>query len=185
MEQTDRHLLVGQPPEVWIVLDVDGVLNRLPGQQDTPSLLVTRRDGKNFPIRVDLAVMAALNELVQPPGVRLGWLTTWGSDVDHLFADAFDGMLASGQVVTERPDEIFVPMDWKLRALLIHLEHRAHPRYVYADDDAVNAALLFNPESTGDSAKERLLFDPDPTIGLTVANVRQVQEFMDRADHRL
>jgi hypothetical protein len=166
---------------VLIVLDVDGVLNRLPADQDERATHVTRSDGRSFPIRVDRAVIAALDEQVRRPGVRLGWLTTWGKDVDRLVSDAFNGMLSDGYVIAERPDEIFVAMDWKLRALLLHLEEQGYPPYVWADDDAVNAALLFRPAFKMEMARERLLFDTDAERGLTLSDVEKIRQFLDLA----
>ncbi|MBC7763530.1 MAG: hypothetical protein H7201_17430 [Candidatus Saccharibacteria bacterium] len=182
MTASTAHSDTAEPAAVvLIVLDVDGVLNRLPANQDEPAVPVTRRDGRSFPIRVDRAVIAALDEQVQRPGVRLGWLTTWGEDLDRLVIDAFNEMLSGGYVIAERPDEIFVPMDRKLRALLVHLEELGNPPYVWADDDAVNAALLFRPTFAIDTAGKRLLFDTDPEAGLTLEQVAAIETFIDLA----
>jgi hypothetical protein len=164
---------------VLIILDVDGVLNRMPEDQDEPATQVSRSDGRSFPIRADLAVIAALDEQVRRPGVRLCWLSTWGKDVDRVVSHAFNGMLSGGHVIAERPDGKFVPMDWKLRALLLHLEEHGHPPFVWADDDAVIAAALFRPEFKLETAGERLLFDTDPETGLTLADVEEIRQFLD------
>ena len=171
----------GPTPVVLIVLDVDGVLNRLPDDRTEPAVMVQRSDGRSFPIRVDPAVIAALDDLVQRPGVSLGWLTTWGDDVSKLVPDAFGGKLGGGYVIAERPDDIFVPIDWKLRALLIHLEELGNPPYVWADDDAVNAALLLRPTFAIDTATKRLLIDTAPEMGMTLEHVAAIESFIDKA----
>ena len=68
----DKNNSSKQAPDALIVLDVDGVLNRLVSDQNEPAISVTRRNGTSFPIRVDLEVIAALENQVQRPGVRIG-----------------------------------------------------------------------------------------------------------------
>lgn len=172
-------------PSVLVVLDVDGVLNRILTGDEPPvrAAWVTRRNGYGYWIDSDPEVITALDRELRRPGVRLGWLTSWGDDVDLLVANAFGGLLAGGYVIATRPDEIFVAIDWKLRALLVHLEALGNPPYVWADDDAVAEALLFRPafaDSSGQGGQPRLLIDTDRHEGLTMTEVDAIREFIDR-----
>ena len=91
-------------------------------------------------------------------------------------------MLSGGYVIAERLNDIFVPMDWKLRALLDHLEALGHPSYVWADDDAVSAALLLRPTFASCLHSERLLLATEREIGMTLGDVSQTQRFLDRVE---
>jgi hypothetical protein len=155
-------------PTVLIALDVDGVLNRIPESRVAPvdAVWIVRRNGEGY--------------WIDAP--QLGWLTTWGDDVDLLVEGAFAGLLAGGNVIASRPDEIFVPIDWKLRALLEHLDQIGNPSYVWADDDAVAEALLFRPsfaDSSGRGGGPRLLIDTAPQTGLTMSDVDRIRAFID------
>lgn len=165
---------------VLVVLDVDGVLNQLPGRADLQGRgeWVSRRDGSRFLIRVDAQVVRALDEQVQRPGVNLGWLTTWDVDVKQLIIGPFGGQLSGGYVIAARPDGIFIPSDWKLRALLLHLEDLGNPPYAWADDEAIAEALLFRP-SFASAKGQRLLLNTDPTTGLTLTDVDKLRHFVD------
>lgn len=171
--------------QVFVILDVDGVLNQLvtPQGEGPGWHWVERRSGKGYWIHVDREIIKALDEQLLRPGVSLGWLTTWDIDVDRLIAGPFEGRLSGGHVIAARPDDIFVPIDWKLRALLIHLDELGNPPYAWADDDAVNEALLFRPsfaDGTGRGGGERLLLPTDKEVGLTLDDVDQLREFIDR-----
>ena len=173
-------------PSVLIVLDVDGVLNQLmPETRDgDEGEWVTRRDGHSFRIRADVAVVEALDEQLKREGVGFGWLTTWDADVDLLIEGPFQGRLAGGYIVAARPNEIFIASDWKLRALLDHLDELGHPAYVWADDDAVKEAVLFRPafaSATGRGGGVRLLLSTEKEMGLTLKDVGQIREFIDCA----
>jgi hypothetical protein len=171
-------------PTVLIALDVDGVLNRIPESRVAPvdAVWIVRRNGEGYWIDAPHDVLKALDGQLRRPGVQLGWLTTWGDDVDLLVEGAFAGLLAGGNVIASRPDEIFVPIDWKLRALLEHLDQIGNPSYVWADDDAVAEALLFRPsfaDSSGRGGGPRLLIDTAPQTGLTMSDVDRIRAFID------
>lgn len=168
--------------EVWIVLDVDGVINRLSSPEErgpAARQVWSDRDQCSWWIDPDLEVLGRIDMLVRRPRVRLAWLTTWGHSV-HAITDHFH-VLKGGRVLAERPTQRFVPADWKLTALLTFLEERENPPYVWADDDAVPDALTYRAQFKLGRAggEERLLLGPDPCAGLTCSDVTSMESFVD------
>lgn len=168
------------PSTVLFILDVDGVLNKLPTHQNSPSTPVTDRHGRTYPMRIiDIEILDALEKITMRPNVSLAWLTTWGKDVQLLVDGLFQGRLDHGHILAERPDQIFVASDWKLRALLLHLETLHNPPIIWADDDAINAALMLRPDFAKRTDMKRLLLDPNPEVGLTLRDIEEIGEFLD------
>ncbi|MDF2558579.1 MAG: hypothetical protein K0R99_25 [Microbacterium sp.] len=179
-----------------IALDVDGVLNafgRLPG----PSSL-TVYVGR-WPIRWQPAIVDRLRMLLLRPGVEGAWLTTWleepwlldeleqvvGLDglmphrASHPAAQTIDG----GSRIDPRFDDgtTFVPESphwWKLRAAELLTEQRRPARFAWADDElglAIRTPVgRWNPGRTHD----QFLLRPDPMVGLTEANLRELEDWV-------
>lgn len=173
---------------VLVALDVDGVLNTfIPGQPAAERILhpgrwVNRHGRDPLHIHFDSEIIDALEEQLARPGVRLGWLTTWAVDIEQLVTEAFDGRLSGGYVIAARPETLFVAEDWKHRALLDHLDEIGDPAYVWADDDAVELALMTRPafaDSSGRGGGHRLLIKTDPEVGISWADIANIREFID------
>ena len=169
---------------VVVVLDLDGVLNRL------PALSRSRRAGRQPVVgptgerlRVDVSkrVARALDEQITRPGVGLAWSTSWGRAVDHILDEVFDGKyLTGGYVLAERPSFRYVAASWKLNALTSHLLEIGSPAYCWADDDAVDLANLDPEFRLGVIAGgPRLLLSPVGSVGLTLDDVGRIEAFID------
>jgi hypothetical protein len=176
---------------LFVVMDVDGVLNRIPAAEEDFSLdqepdfgnaVVMDERGIEFLIRPNLAVVHELDELVHQPGVQLCWLTTWGTAIDRLVERAFGGKLDGGTVIASRPQAEFVPIEWKLEALLAFLEEHGGLPYVWADDDAIAEALGYRMDfrSGEGGGADRLLIAPDGHEGLSLDDIELVREFVQR-----
>ena len=167
-----------------VVLDVDGVINRLPaafGEQQERTQLATGPGGLKFYLDVDLEIARALDEQVRRPGVALAWLTTWGRDVDNLLHEVLAGKcLTTGFVLAERAAARFVPASWKMESLVSFLEELGDPAmpFVWADDDAVSWALDGRDFGNAVIGRDpRLLFSPHPSVGLTPDDVEAIARF--------
>ena len=173
-----------------VVLDVDGVINRLPGiygEQRERTQLATGPGGLKFYLDVDLEIAQALDEQVRRPGVALAWLTTWGRDVDNLIHGVLDGKyLTTGFVLAERAASKYVAGTWKMDALVSFLEELGDPAtpFVWADDDAVAWAQDIRDFGNAVIGREpRLLFNPFSHVGLTMDDVVTIAEFIDEHTH--
>lgn len=113
--------------------------------------------------------------------MSLGWLTSWGRGVDAIIDELFAGKyLASGYVIGERLSSRYVAGSWKMDALISHLDEIGNPAYAWADDDAVDLALLDRQFLNGHLAGEpRLLLSPRPDVGLTLEHLAQIETFID------
>ncbi|WP_431220357.1 HAD domain-containing protein [Leifsonia xyli] len=173
---------------VLVVLDVDGVLNTFISGEPAakrvlrPGRWVPRGGREPLYIQFDTEIIDALDEQVHRPGVQLAWLTTWAVDLQSLISVAFDDRLSGGFMMAARPDTIFVPEDWKHRALLDSLDLMENPAYVWADDDAVRLAMMTRPafaDSSGRGGGNRLLIPTDPEHGLTFEDIDRIRDFID------
>ena len=173
-----------------VVLDIDGVINRLPaafGEQRERTQLATGPGGLKFYLDVDLEIVRALDKQVRRPGVALTWLTTWGRDVDNLLHEILDGKyLTTGFVLAERAASRYVAGTWKMDALVSFLEELGDPAmpFVWADDDAVAWAQGIRDFGNAVIGREpRLLFNPFSHVGLTLDDVSAIAEFIDEHTH--
>jgi hypothetical protein len=159
-----------------LILDVDGVLNIL-GDAVDRSVLPTVRGSNTRPLPIRMIedeVLDVLEDTVQRPDVRLGWLTTWGFSVAKL-EPLLGGRLRGGFVVSERPSANFESAEWKLRAAQRLMETYPFAALAWADDEAV-APLLAGARLHGFA--QSLLLATDPQVGLTVDQARSVSAFM-------
>ena len=164
---------------VLVVLDFDGVLNRLPelfepvrpGRQP-----VRGPDGRKFSVDVDLVVVQALDEQVRRPGVSLAWLTSWGRAIDNVIDEVLGGKyLIGGYVLAERLASRFVAGSWKMDALVSHIDEVGDPAFVWADDNAVRLAMGDRDFANGVIGREpRLLLSTASSFGLTLEDVEAI-----------
>ena len=169
---------------VVVVLDLDGVLNRLPelsGSRKRSRQPVMGPTGERLRVDVSKSVARALDKQIRRPGVSLGWLTSWGRAVDHVLDEVFDGKyLTGGYVLAERLSFRYVAASWKMDALASHLLDLGSPAYCWADDDAVDLADLDPEFRLGVIAGgPRLLLSPVGSVGLTLDDVGRIGAFID------
>lgn len=126
----------GVSEEVWVYLDVDGVINtvgnRRPqwGWEDE----ATEVQVNGFSILYSPEMVAALNDLADMPHVRMHWLTTWEYDAPN---DLCPIVGLKGQVwpvLRNAPQYEPTPTAWwKHRIIREHLP--AGQRALWIDDD--------------------------------------------------
>jgi hypothetical protein len=160
-----------------LALDVDGVLNILADAVDRSTLPTVRGNNtRPLPIRmIDDKILDVLEEVVQCPGIRLGWLTTWGFAVAKL-EPLLGGRLSGGFVVSERPSANFESAEWKLKAAQRLAQMYPSAALAWADDEAVTPLLQTGAKLHGFARS--ILVAPDPQVGLTIDEARSVSEFV-------
>ena len=161
--------------EGFLVLDFDGVLNSLNQEVDRSSLpTVAGSTGRPLPINmVDDEILDALQSALRP-GVRVAWLTSWGSLISRV-EELLGGRLRGGFVVAERPTGFYVPADWKYEAFLTLRAQWPNARTAWSDDDAVPMAIRYNSSA---GLSDALLVAPNPEVGLTLQDARQMAEHL-------
>ena len=182
-----------------VLLDVDGVLNAVPGRgrsdawSDWRTGLATA-DGRQFPITWSPTVVSAVRSWQQLAQVQ--WLTTWGHDANtslrHLLElpelpvagtyDDVDGPAgdvdaagpAHASVAPAAPDRL-TGRWWKFDVVRRIVRTGEPRRIVWLDDDLVGQRDVreWMRETT-----TSLLVAPDPRSGLTAAHLAAVEEFL-------
>ena len=204
---TDDHAEILLPADsfsgagVLLVLDVDGVLNMI----DVDQWERNRRTGQSFQkamppvtegferhhvrtahgdkywVDVNPLVIDALDTLINSVtnNIELCWLTTWGPNVRAFIEQALDGKLAGGFVLAKRPSQYrgAVPSGWKIAALRAQIATTGQP-WIWADDEEIAMART-SPGFDDDPifAVPHLLFEPVPTVGLTLDDVAAMERF--------
>lgn len=166
---------------IWF-LDVDGVINAAgpasDGRCETRDVVVR---GWPVTIRFDPVVIQRVNALSRHVQVR--WLTTWADEAVTVLAPAvglaaFDvchevGLMESHSAMPRGRD---ANPWWKLVSVLDQVE-RAGPRaVVWTDDDIDDDVRAVVAERGGPPS---LLLRPDPTVGLTMAELDRIEQFID------
>ena len=85
------------------------------------------------------------------------------------------GRLRGGFVVAERPTGFYVPADWKYEAFLTLRAQWPNARTAWGDDDAVPMAIRYNSSA---GLSDALLVAPNPEVGLTLQDARQMAEHL-------
>lgn len=160
--------------EVWIYLDVDGVLNAVSngrpewGWECDPDENWVNR----FSILTSRELVAEVNALAERPHVRMHWLTTWEDDAAKDLCPAI-GLNGQGWPVlhNERRYEPTATAWWKLNALREHLPEGQ--RAIWIDDDIrfdrpANEWLAENPNVTP--------VCPRTELGITRRQMRLIAE---------
>lgn len=122
--------------EVWVYLDVDGVLNAV--HYARPSWGWTGPEAvisvNKFSIRVSTELVAAINALAAQPHVRMHWLTTWEDDAPNDLCPAI-GLNGRDWPVLRRENrhEPTSMAWWKFHVIREHLPNGQ--RAIWIDDD--------------------------------------------------
>lgn len=152
-----------------LYLDVDGVIN---AQTPPWNNVETRRVGE-YRVRWSPDMLRALGSL----GLKLNWLTSWGSAAPENLAHYIGyGLDAPVAVPVPFKQGWWTTMEWKYPGLK-ELEH-ADARFVWIDDE-------LNPNTwRGELAAEAvghyqnaLLIAPDPRLGITPAHIEQIKKY--------
>ena len=186
---------------VLLVLDIDGVLNtinvdqwernRIAGQSFEKAMppvaegfersRVRTAHGTKYWVDINSRVIDALEVLISnsSSNIELGWLTTWGPNVRAFVEQALDGRLAGGFVLAKPPprDRGAVPANWKTAALRARIATTGQP-WIWADDEEIAMARSL-PGFDDDPicAVPNLMFEPAPTVGLTLDDVAAMTRF--------
>ncbi|MFF7292035.1 hypothetical protein ACFY9N_05810 [Microbacterium sp. NPDC008134] len=177
-----------EPPRIVIALDIDGVLSRQIDDvelQHAPddyadvsfgAAWVDDHQGTTRLLHTAPAVTVELDEIVQPTGVQLLWVTAAPRFVPRAVELAFGGRLADGVVLVDEHGQ----SNWKMVVLLDYLESVGSPAFVWADNSAIEFAFRVSPAFRGGDIgpRQRLLISPDPAIGLTLDDVEVIRDFV-------
>lgn len=174
IEQWERNRRTGQSLEKAMPPVVDGFERRH----------VRTAHGDKYWVDVNPEVIDALDAFVATNNVELGWLTTWGPNVRAFVEQALEGKLAGGFVLAKRPARSrgAVPAEWKRTALRARVETTGQP-WIWADDEEM--AIGRTSPNFGDNAifaVPNLMFEPAPTLGLTLDDVAAMERFAASLD---
>ena len=183
---------------LWL-LDVDGVLNAVgPAPDDdtrwsTGSAIANER---RWPIRWSPDVVAEVRRLHESGVAEVAWLTTWGDEANDSLGNLLDLPELRVAGTRPRPGELpAVPLRsaasthadatgaaaadesggwWKLDAVRAQIAAEPSRRLVWTDDD-----LVWVPEAVRGlrAFTDCLLIAPDPAVGLTLADVAQIESY--------
>jgi hypothetical protein len=190
---------------ILLALDIDGVLNTIDveqwernsraGQSFQKAMpivkegfkrhLVRTSHGDKYWVDVNPQVIDALDTFVNrgssSSNIELGWLTTWGPNVRAFIEQALDGRLAGGFVLAKRPGQYRggVPSGWKSAAMRAQIATTGQP-WIWADDEEIAMARM-SPDFYEDPifAVPHLMFEPAPTVGLTLDDVAAMETFAE------
>lgn len=160
---------------VWL-LDIDGVLNALvnrdtlehPHWTDLEKKLVSTSHGGQFDLTISATVIAFINAQAAL-GHDIRWATTWQNDANTFVAPAFGlPQFPVGARALGLSDYYY-----KERAALLAIDE-GRP-LVWTDDDAMR---LIVKEEIRNSGVPHLLIEPDPTVGLTPADLDAIDAFL-------
>lgn len=175
-----------------IYIDVDGVLNALP--YDEEHFEVWPRESwreeklNNFPITWSVDLVAALNDIAAREDVTFKWLTTWCELAQEHIAPGLQLVGAEKWAVTDdtRSGEAvwqnsFNSEWWKLRALKRDLEVNGEPdKIVWIDDDHGYYGTYRSNWAIERTQNEQLLVvQPRTSLGLTPAHIEDILEFIE------
>ncbi|WP_431220359.1 HAD domain-containing protein [Leifsonia xyli] len=161
-----------------LVFDIDGTVSPI----HPPKKLASRYTMHSY-LPVDERLIAALDVLAGRPTVSVAWLTSWSSDSVAWLIDQLGGRL-DGPYIPHTPDWATRAAGWRARSLLRYLEHASPDVLIWADDDAGNDVNQRRLDRAG-YRHRHLLFQPDKNVGLTLADVDQMNEFVQRFEDRL
>jgi Arc/MetJ family transcription regulator len=186
---------------VLLVLDIDGVLNtinvdewernRIAGQAFENAMppvaegferrRVRTAHGAKYWVDINPQVIDALDVFISNSSnnIELGWLTTWGPNVRAFVEQALDGRLAGGFVLAKPPPRYrgAVPATWKTAALRARITTTGQP-WIWADDEEIAMArTLQGFDDDPIFAVPHVIFEPVPTVGLTLDDVAAMTRF--------
>lgn len=123
---------------------------------------------------VDDDLVDALDHLAQRPGVQIAWLTTWPRDqVGWLIRGPLRGKLVGPYV----PWLNWPKRGWRMMSLISHIRQTTPDAVVWADDRApVDAARRLTTMTEVPS----LVVQPDKFVGLTLADVEPISQFLEK-----
>lgn len=154
-----------------LTLDVDGTISRVYREdeysrhQDDP--------GWRSWMAVDDDLVNALDDLAQRPGVQVAWLTTWSRDqVSWFIRGPLRGKLVGPYV----PWQNWPKPGWRTTSLISHIRQTNPDAVGWADDRAPGDA---ERRLTAMTEVASLVVRPDKFVGITLAHVVRVGQFLD------
>ncbi|SDS54852.1 hypothetical protein [Microterricola viridarii] len=184
---------------ILLAVDVDGVLNTIdvdqwernrrtgqslqeampPAADGFERRHIRTAHGDKYWVDIDPQVILALDAFVRTHNVELAWLTTWGPNVRAFIEQALDGKLSGGFVLAKKPPRYrgAVPAEWKRTALRARIETTGQP-WIWADDEEIAIGRTWSDfDEDPIFAVPNLMFEPAPTVGLTVDDVAAMERF--------
>ncbi len=170
-----------------LLLDVDGVLNAISRVPDTsvwPKALwrrhqVTDLDGNTWPILAAQPVLDYLSALHERGLADIRWHTTWRASAKTLLAPVLglpDWPVAESP--TSRPTQRDAAGRWWKVATAHHVVHTEGRRLIWIDDDIAFERTWPNSDIQAVLTTDVLAISPNPVVGLTRADLLQVDEVL-------
>jgi hypothetical protein len=173
-----------------IALDFDGVLNKFHrehgplGQKrfvGPRQKRVRTGHGDKYLVDWDDDTIDGLVELIALHDLELGWLTSWGPNMQHVIEQAFDGRLAGGFIVKKMPPLFRKkrPADWKFTGLRDRVAATGQS-WIWVDDEAVIEASNSGVFDDGDviAGVGGLPVTTDEHYGITTAQLRAMDVWL-------
>lgn len=160
-------------PLVRVLLDVDGVLNAVPGKTDD---WTDWREGKahNFRINWSPTVAKFIRGLAETPGVEVSWLTTWADLANQHICPLLD---LPECIVAGAPP--FREHRWWKFDIAQELWEATQIPFVWIDDDLGGFYDDGAAEWIGTLNGHGLGIRPDHTKGLTQRLLSEIEVFVD------
>ncbi|GGD88220.1 hypothetical protein [Microbacterium murale] len=156
---------------VLIALDVDGTIARIYHDHEQESQRTA--PGWHSWMAVSDEVVDALEALTLHPRVQVAWLTTWSHDqVRWLIQGPLRGKLDGAYVPWQNwPNE-----GWRMQSLISYVRRSNTSAVAWADDRAPDDAVS---RLTGMTEVPSFVVVPDKFVGLTVADIDCIRDFLD------
>jgi hypothetical protein len=156
---------------IWF-LDIDGVINALRPHNGLRATRA-RTSGESWPIHWSAEVVELINTCHRSGLAEVRWLTTWEQDAHRALAPAVGlDPFVSYDTPPGRPRHGW----WKADVVADVVGAEQRP-FVWTDDDL---AVENVAEMVGRLGVDHLLVAPDPDLGLTSVNLRNVVDFLSR-----
>ncbi len=154
-----------------LVLDVDGTISRIHREEERT--LHQNAQGWRSWMTVDDDLVDALDDLALRADVQFAWLTTWPRDqVGWLIREPLRGKLNGPYV----PWQNWPKSGWRTMSLISHIRQTGPDAVVWADDRAPEDA---EQRLTAMTEVPSLVVRPDKFVGLTLADVGHIDQFLD------
>lgn len=165
---------------VVLILDVDGVLVRLPPGEGVRLLHTVDEEGNPWDLDVfDLVPLDDILEEFPAPELEVAFLSSWATDphtLDQLIDRLPNHVLRNNWILGGRahePDDL-----WKLHAVK-ELEAQLSPDTALAwVDDRLRSLQALDPAWAADTSRPRLLLSPHPETGLLPGDLRRLRAFV-------
>lgn len=150
-----------------IFLDIDGVLNPFGFNRRSEWSDATAHDVPTRMGTFNLLLSKELGQKLAGLPATILWTTTWQSEAPKV-----------GEIVGINADFLSLGDEWKLGAIVKYIHHTPSP-FVWVDDDEVDEWNKHRLDRIFDDPYHpRLYVRPDPSVGITKQEFKDIEEFV-------